>query len=104
MTMLDKHLARHAQECRQLDADHWDLALSNGHRLAVTARRDDGFLLATSSGQAPVTGAQEGVGTRIGEGDATKGAREPWVAPAAALAFGLTGRLVSLGVELGPRH
>jgi hypothetical protein len=45
MTMLDKHLARHAQECRQLDADHWDLALSNGHRLAVTARRDDGFLL-----------------------------------------------------------
>src|SRR6185295_460731 len=46
---------------------------------------DDGFLLATASGQAPVTGAQEGVGTRIGEGDAPEGACEPWVSPTAAL-------------------
>src|SRR6478736_1281344 len=65
---------------------------------------DDGFLLATASGQAPVTGAQEGVGTRIGEGDAPEGACEPWVSPTAALAFGLTGRLVGLRAELGPRH
>ena len=32
MTTLDKHLARYAQECHQLDADHWRLALTNGHR------------------------------------------------------------------------
>src|SRR6185437_11593153 len=63
-----------------------------------------GFLLATASGQAPVTGAQEGVGTRIGEGDAPEGAGQPWVSPTAALAFGLTGRLVGLRAELGPRH
>src|SRR6185295_19887619 len=29
---------------------------------------------------------------------------EPWVSPTAALAFGLTGRLVGLRAELGPRH
>src|SRR6185369_7802714 len=65
---------------------------------------DDGFLLATASGQAPVTGAQEGVGTRIGEGDAPEGACEPWVSPTAALAFGLTGRLVGLRAELGSQR
>jgi len=45
MTMLGKQLASAAQECRQLDADRWDLALTNGRALAVSARRDDGFLL-----------------------------------------------------------
>jgi hypothetical protein len=42
---LDKHLARCAQECRQLDADRWSLALTNGHLLTVSARHDEGFLL-----------------------------------------------------------
>ena len=45
----------------------------------------DMFRLATASGQAPVTGAQEGVGTRIGEGDAPEGACEPWVSPTAIM-------------------
>lgn len=45
MMMLDKHLARCAPECRRLDADHWELALANGHALAVSVRHDDGFLL-----------------------------------------------------------
>ena len=45
MTMLGKQLASAAQECRQLDADRWDLALTNGRALAVSARRADGFLL-----------------------------------------------------------
>jgi hypothetical protein len=45
MTMLDKQLARSAQECQRLDADHWRLALTNGDSLTVSARRDEGFLL-----------------------------------------------------------
>ena len=45
MTLLHKQLARCAQECRQLDTDRWRLALTNGHELSVSARRDDGFLL-----------------------------------------------------------
>ncbi len=45
MTMLDKHLARFAQECQRLDADRWRLALTNGHSLTVSARRDEDFLL-----------------------------------------------------------
>jgi hypothetical protein len=44
MSMLDKVLARHAQECERLDANRWRLALSNGRALAVTAVRDEGFL------------------------------------------------------------
>jgi len=68
------------------------------HRVAGS---DDGFLLAAPSGQAPVAGAQEGIGTRIGERDAAQRAGQPWVAPTAALALGLAGRLVSLRAELG---
>lgn len=45
MTMLHKQLARYAQQCRQLDTDRWQLALTNGHELSVSVRRDDGFLL-----------------------------------------------------------
>jgi hypothetical protein len=45
MTILHKQLARCAGECRQLDTDRWHLALTNGHKLSVSARRDDGFLL-----------------------------------------------------------
>jgi hypothetical protein len=45
MTMLEKHLARYAQECQQVDADRWLLALTNGQLLTVSARRDEGFLL-----------------------------------------------------------
>ena len=55
-------------------------------------------------GQAPVAGAQEGVGTRVDERDAAQGAGQPRVALGAALADGLTGRLVDLRAELGPRH
>jgi len=43
--MLDKLLSRFAQECSRVDADHWRLALTNGHALNVSARRDQGFLL-----------------------------------------------------------
>jgi len=43
--MLDKLLARFAQECYRLDADRWRLTLSNGRALSVSARHDDGFLL-----------------------------------------------------------
>lgn len=45
MTMLHEQLARHAQECQQLDADRWRLTLSNGFSLVVSARRDEDFLL-----------------------------------------------------------
>ena len=45
MTMLDKLLARCADDYCQLNADSWLLALTNGHSLAVSARRDEGFLL-----------------------------------------------------------
>jgi hypothetical protein len=45
MTMLDKQLARSAQECQRLNADLWLLALTNGHSLVVSAQRDEGFLL-----------------------------------------------------------
>jgi len=45
MTTLDKQLARSAQECQRIHADHWRLALTNGHMLTVSARRDEGFLL-----------------------------------------------------------
>ncbi len=43
--MLDKQLARLSQECQRIDADRWRLALSKGHALTVSVRRDDGFLL-----------------------------------------------------------
>ena len=56
MSMLDKHLARYAQESRQLGADRWQLALTNGAALAVTALRDEGFvLLDADSGVSPAT-------------------------------------------------
>jgi hypothetical protein len=45
MSMLDKHLSRFSQECRQLDADRWRLTLTNGTALTVSARRDEDFLL-----------------------------------------------------------
>jgi hypothetical protein len=45
MTTLDKQLARSAQECQRIHADHWSLALTNGCALKVSARRDEGFLL-----------------------------------------------------------
>jgi len=45
MTTLHKQLARYAQECQRLDADQWRLTLSNGFSLAVSARRDEDFLL-----------------------------------------------------------
>lgn len=45
MTTLDKQLARSAQDCERLHADHWRLALTNGYALTVSARRDEGFLL-----------------------------------------------------------
>ena len=57
MTTIDKQLARHADEYRQLGADCWALALSNGRALAVTARRDDGFLLLDAdTGVSPAAG------------------------------------------------
>jgi len=68
------------------------------------AGSDERLLLAAPSGQAPVAGAQEGVGTRVDERDAAQGAGQPRVALGAALADGLTGRLVDLRAELGPRH
>jgi hypothetical protein len=45
MSMLDKQLARFAQECHRLNADHWRLALTNGNCLTVSARRGEGFLM-----------------------------------------------------------
>jgi hypothetical protein len=42
---LEKHLARFAQKCDRVNADHWSLALTNGRSLAVSARLDEGFLL-----------------------------------------------------------
>jgi hypothetical protein len=45
MSDLGKLLALWAQECEQQDADCWNLALTNGAAMAVTARRDQGFLL-----------------------------------------------------------
>jgi hypothetical protein len=45
MTTLHKHLARFAEECQQLTADRWRLALTNGQSLTVSALRDEGFLL-----------------------------------------------------------
>lgn len=45
MSMLDKHLARFAQQCDRVNADEWRLALANGCLLSVSVRRDDGFLL-----------------------------------------------------------
>src|ERR1700739_4234152 len=62
------------------------------------------LVLAAAAGPALVARAQEGVGAAVGEGDAAQGAGQPWVALAAALAPGLTGRLVGLWAELGPRH
>jgi hypothetical protein len=45
MTIVDKQLALFGQECRRVNADHWQLTLANGHALAMSARRDDGYLL-----------------------------------------------------------
>ncbi|MGA2267798.1 MAG: YbjN domain-containing protein [Bryobacteraceae bacterium] len=45
MTTLDKQLARFSQQSERLDANRWELALTNGHALTVAARRDEGFLL-----------------------------------------------------------
>src|ERR1700741_947517 len=68
------------------------------------AGSDERLLVAAASGQAPVAGAEEGVGTRVDEREAGQGAGQPRVALGAALAHGLTGRLVDLRAELGPRH
>jgi hypothetical protein len=55
MTTVDKQLARFAKECRRVDADRWQLALSNGYELALSARRADGFLLLDAeTGEIPV--------------------------------------------------
>ena len=61
--------------------------VGGGRRSAPSPGSDDGFLLAAASGQAPVTGAEEGVGARIGEGDAAQRAGQAGVAPTAALAL-----------------
>lgn len=45
MSWLGKQLANGAQKCRRLDSDRWQLALTNGHEVAVSARRDEDFLL-----------------------------------------------------------
>jgi hypothetical protein len=55
MTTLHKELARFAPECRQVDTDHWQLALSNGHALSVSVERDGGLLLLDAdTGLSPV--------------------------------------------------
>jgi hypothetical protein len=42
---VEKQLANAAEFFRQIHADRWALGLTNGHSLAVTAQRADGFLL-----------------------------------------------------------
>jgi hypothetical protein len=42
---LEKQLARFSQACLRVDADRWRLALANGSKLTVAARRDEEFLL-----------------------------------------------------------
>jgi len=49
---------------------------------------DDRLLLAAASGQAPIAGAQEGVGARMRSHDAAQSAGQPGIALAAALAHG----------------
>jgi len=55
VSTLDKQLARLADECRRLDADHWRLALTNGHELSVSAKHDEGFLLLDADAGVDVT-------------------------------------------------
>jgi hypothetical protein len=53
--LIEKLLANSAQECQRLNADHWRLALSNGHLMTVFARRDEEFLKLDADAQISLT-------------------------------------------------
>ena len=111
--MLDKLLARYAQEYVRIDADSWRLALTNGHSFAVSARRDDGFLLLDAdTGAKPggrATGSPRGALSRASGGGEVRAPRFESSSTARgvpAAGRGLTRRrtgFASISMECGAR-